>query len=92
MHTTSYFYELLDREQRGILAYHWHPHGPSPITYPHLHVGGQTAPVGLIQAHLPTGRISLVDVVRMTISEFGVTPLRADWQSVLDRAERELPD
>jgi hypothetical protein len=34
----------------------------------------------LHRAHIPTGIISLPAVIRLAISEFGVTPLRDDWQ------------
>jgi hypothetical protein len=34
--------------------------------------------------HLPTGFITLADIVRLLIDEFGVEPLRADWRDVLD--------
>lgn len=85
--TVGYFYTLRDHQGRGVLAYHWHPNGPSPVTHPHLHVGGRTTPIDLRKAHLPTGQVSLVAVVRMAIAELGVAPLRPDWQAVLDRAE-----
>ena len=88
--TDGYVYEVLDRQAREIVSYHWHPAGRSPITVPHLHVGGHTGSVDLSKAHLPTGRVSLVAVIRMTITEFGVEPLRDDWRAVLDRAETVL--
>ena len=86
----GYEYRLRDRAGQDIIAYHWHPIGRSPITYPHLHVGGRTPSVGLSKAHLPTGQVSLAAVVRMAITELGVEPLRPDWREVLDQAEQEL--
>ena len=86
----GYDYSLRERDGVEVLAYHWHPTGPSPVTAPHLHVGGRTAPVDLSKVRLPTGPVSLAAVVRMTIADLGVEPLRPDWHAVLDRAEREL--
>jgi len=86
----AYEYVLLDRAFGEIVAYHWHPSGPSRVTHPHLHIGGRTSPTDLSKVHLTTGRVSLADVVSMAIVELGVEPLRPDWRDVLDRAEREL--
>jgi hypothetical protein len=36
--TFAYSYVLLTGEDE-LLAFHWHPRGPSPVTTPHLHVG-----------------------------------------------------
>lgn len=91
MSTVGYYDELLDAEGRGLLAYHWRPEGPSQVVTPHLHVGGRTSPLDLSKAHLPTGQVSLVAVVRMAITELGVEPLRPDWLVVLDRAESAPP-
>lgn len=37
----------------------------------------------LAQAHLPTRRIALEDVIRLAIEQFGVEPLRPDWDATL---------
>jgi len=87
-----YAYELLDREERELVAYHWHPAGISPVTDPHLHLSGRLAPLDLGpgdapipfgEMHLPTGPVTLADVVRLAITEFAVTPRRSDWETVL---------
>jgi hypothetical protein len=36
--------------------------------------------------HLPTGPVSLADVVRLLIMEFDVAPRRPDWQAILRAA------
>ena len=96
--TTGYRYHVLDLQQREVLAYHWHPEGISPITYPHLHLSGRLSPLdlgprqepaALGEMHLPTGFVTLADVVRLLITEFGIAPRRADWEAILD-AERAL--
>jgi hypothetical protein len=42
-------------------------------------------------AHLPTGPVALRDVVGLAIRDFGVTPLRHDWQAALAAPERTPP-
>ena len=42
----------------------------------------------LDRRHLATGHVLLAMVVRMLIEEFGVAPLRPDWQQVLDQADK----
>jgi len=92
----GYRYAVLDRQDREIIEFHWHPAGSSPITYPHLHLSGRLAPldlgpgiepIRLGEIHLPTaGMITLADVVRLLITELGVGPRRADWERVLAEA------
>ena len=84
--TVGYLYSLRDAEDRDIISYHWHPAGRSDVTFPHRHLGAG-ARVGhrhLANAHLPTGRIALEDVLRLAITAFSVRPLRSDWAEVLD--------
>lgn len=94
----SYEYRLLDREEREILAFHWHPIGLSDVTDPHLHLssrmnpiemGRDQEPLPLADMHIPTGFVALEDVVRLLISEFGIRPRSADWDSML-RENRAL--
>jgi len=89
----GYVHQLLDVDEREILAYHWHPTGVSPVTWPHLRLSGRLPPldVGRGQAsislggkHLTTGPINLSDFVRLLITEFDVQPRRADWAAVLE--------
>ena len=91
--TISYRYQLLDRDRREILAYHWHPTGRSSVTFPHLHLSGRLAPldvgrgqepVALGEMHMSSGYVTFADVVRLLIAEFGVEPRRPDWAAVLD--------
>lgn len=50
----------------------------------------QSSLIDLSKAHLPTEVISLPEVIRMTITEFGVEPLRSDWAAVLAEAARTI--
>ena len=89
--TAGYAYSLRDGDGTEFLAYHWHPTGNSPITYPHLHIGTATTPLDLSRAHLPTGPVTLAAVVRLAIADLGVAPLRPDWRAVLATAELTVP-
>ena len=79
----SYAYEVQHAGGQMIFAYHWHLAGVSPITFPHLHLGGTLAGIDLSKAHLPTGSVTLQDVLRFAILDLGVEPLRDDWPQIL---------
>jgi hypothetical protein len=90
--TIGYWYSLLDRQEREIIAFHWHPAGIRPIVILHLHLSGRLQPLdlgpgaepaALGQMHIPTGPVAFADVVWLLIAEFGVEPRRADWDAVL---------
>lgn len=85
--TVAYMY-VVGVDGSAILAFHWHPVGPSPVRTPHLHVGVdvQVGAVWLGKAHLPTGAVTLADVLGLVLGEFGVRPLRDDWRTVLAEA------
>lgn len=77
--TVGYRYALLDANGRELISYHWHPAGRSNATYPHLHLGEGP----LAHAHIPTGFVTLPDVVRLAIGGLSVRPRRSDWDNVL---------
>lgn len=90
----SYIYSLALREAGEIVAYHWHPAGVGSITSPHFHVGPAMAGTSLQfgtryahRIHFPTGLIPLSSVVWMAIEEFGVHPVREDWQQILTQEQ-----
>ena len=73
------------------------------MAIPHLHLSGRlppldpgpaTEPAALGEIRLPTGFVTLADVVWLLITEFGIAPRRADWEAILaaqpagDRAAR----
>jgi hypothetical protein len=77
-------------DSREIIAFHRHPIQDGAAATPHVHIGpaatGRDAaflPGRFHKTHIPTGNIALEDVIRMLITEFGVEPRRADWESVL---------
>ena len=88
----SYEYRILDLDAREILAFHWHPTGLSNVTDPHLHLSSRLNPIDigrnqellpLADMHIPTGFVTLEDIVRLLITEFGITPRRDDWDNLL---------
>ncbi len=82
----GYEYTLIDAGGREILTYHWHPRGQSSIAFHHLHIehGAQVSREELQTAHLPTGYVSVADILRLLIMDFRAHPRRDDWESVLD--------
>jgi hypothetical protein len=87
--SVGYLYMLIARDGREVIAFHWHPNGRSPVTFPHIHLGpaAMVGHVKLAAAHVPTGRVALADVLHLAISELTVEPQRADWETVLDEAK-----
>jgi hypothetical protein len=92
---TAYSHVLRDLDGNEIVAYHWHPAGISSVRHAHLHLSNQVRPIelgrnqtplSLADMHLATGVVPLAHVVRMLIEEFGVAPLRDDWDAALPRA------
>ena len=74
---------------REIFAYHWHPNERTAITFPHFHFyrGAGAMRDDVRKAHFPTGRIAFEDVLRLVVTQFGVIPLRNDWETILDRTQ-----
>lgn len=71
-----------------VFRLHWHPNGRSPVTYPHLHAALEPKdriPASL-DAHLPTGRMTLEDALRWAF-ELGMPAARSDWAKRLADAE-----
>lgn len=84
----GYDYAVYDSDEREVLVYHWHPRGESSATTPHLHLGhgAQVGRRDVRDAHLPTGHVSLSDLIRLLIEEMGAQPRRQDWDTVLDES------
>lgn len=90
----AYRFDVLDRERREVIAYHWHLHGIGP-SFPHLHVTGRLGNISIGtglpnldigSAHLPTRQAGMAEVARLLIEEFGVAPRLGDWRRVIDGA------
>jgi hypothetical protein len=96
--TVQYVYRFSDSTGKDleVLSFHWRPDDPTPgmITVPHLHIGpalltnqNVIRPKDFHHAHIPTGRVSLESIVRLAITEFGVTPLKANWEALLVKSD-----
>lgn len=84
--TLAYSYSLTSGTGGEIVSYHWHPDSASHVKSPHAHLGhGQLSSGALLtpRTHLPTGRVSLEQVVRSLITEHEVTPRADDWDARL---------
>lgn len=88
----SYVYTVLTRDRVELVSFQWHPYGAGEIEFPHVHIGPALArrdsvvrPGEAHKIHVPTGEVSLADVVRLAITEFGVEPRRDDWEEILNR-------
>jgi hypothetical protein len=81
----AYAYALDGPDGREIIAYHWHPRERTAQASPHIHLGAGIGigdhPIG--QAHLPSGRVALEEVLRLAIADLGAASLRDDWETVL---------
>lgn len=100
--TAAYQYALDDADEREIFAYHWHPHIEDvPYPHLHISRGAVPRAIAtgvelsltqnpllpqLADAHFPTRRIALEDMLRLLIEQFGVVPAREDWDEALRRA------
>jgi hypothetical protein len=84
VHTSAYYYRLDDETDAEILSYHWHPENEEDRD-PHLHLkkGAMIGREELQRAHLPTGRVAIERVILFVIREFGVRPMRPDWEEIL---------
>lgn len=85
--TAEYSDELLDQDERRVMAYHWHPAGRSSVIGPDVPLP-QGSPFRLAESHPPTGWVSRPTVLRFAIEELGVRRLRQDWRHAIDQAEQ----
>lgn len=95
--TREYTYSIA-RTQSGknveFITWHWQPGSKFGRVWPHLHVGpgiaGSSQQIGsrfVHRVHVPTHPVPLSSVVRMTIEELDVRPLRDDWDAVLEEQQ-----
>lgn len=88
--TRGYLYSLRTTSRQVVVDYHWHPSGSSHEKTPHLHIGsaqiGRDAVISEAH-HLPTGRITVEEIIRMAIKEFEIEPYDENWRDTLDLSE-----
>jgi hypothetical protein len=89
----SYVYAIMTRDRVELVSYQWHPHGEGDTDLPHVHIGPAMSRHDSVvrtgeahKIHLPTGEVSLADVLRLAITELEVEPRREDWDAILSRS------
>jgi hypothetical protein len=91
--TRKYMYHVVTDDMTEVILFHWHPDGRSTQQAPHLHVGSsQLTPASVVsrRTHVPTGRVALEAVLELLIRDFGVVPLRTDWEASLAESRRRF--
>jgi hypothetical protein len=82
----QYEYSLVEEDDgQEVLGFHWHPESRGRVNWPHVHVGTSMLAQDAVldrRVHIPTGRVAVEDVLRLAILDFGVEPLRNDWEAV----------
>jgi hypothetical protein len=88
--TLSYIYDIVrecptDPAGEELLAFHWHPDNPQTTDEPHLHLRGGLGRLssGFTKLHIPTGRVTLEDMMIFLVSELGAEP-RAGTEQALE--------
>jgi hypothetical protein len=84
-------YEMQTASGELVWSYHWHP--TSAVRNPHAHIGATQLREDAVlsyRAHYPTGRVSLESVIRVCIAEYGVSPMKPDWDQVIGTRERDF--
>jgi len=91
MTTREYIYLLVTKDVE--VAWHWHPltspRGGDPSTRPHSHIqlpegtASEKARKAITRLHIPSGRVTVEQVVRYIIEECEVKPLHDDWDQML---------
>jgi len=85
--TDSWFFrfEYVSRKIRSKTHPRHHLHLPCT-----LECGGQT--ISLKRAHIPTGWVTLEEVIRFIINDLGVKPKSDDWDKILLKSEEQFRD
>lgn len=93
---TGYNYTIEHPSEGEVVSFQWHPGGEAGIDFPHVHIGpAMSRHDSVVRAgeahkiHLPTGEVSLANVLRLAISELEVEPRRDDWEAILSQAGRQ---
>jgi len=81
---------IRDNRGREIVNAHWNPRNPESRPFPHLHIGASVLDVehphfrdGFASLHIPTGLITVEDIVRFLIEELQVRSSHQDWKTTI---------
>jgi hypothetical protein len=91
--TRKYMYHVVTDDMTEVILFHWHPDGKSTQQGPHLHVGSsQLTRTSVVshKTHVPTGRVALESVLDLLIRDFGVVPLRPEWEALLAESQNRF--
>jgi hypothetical protein len=83
MTTRRYDFTLTQRTKPAELTFgwHWHPASRrSQVVYPHVHVPSAAT---FSTKHIPTGRVSLEDVILFGFAELGVPPANTNAEKIV---------
>jgi len=93
---TAYNYTIEHPSEGEVVSFQWHLGGETGIDFPHVHIGpAMSRRDSAVRAgeahkiHLPTGEVSLADVLRLAITELEVEPRRDDWEALLSHTSSE---
>jgi hypothetical protein len=97
LHTVEYSYHLLEDssfDSRWIVRWEYKSHRRLRNKHPRNHVHIDTVvetpagPMNLDKLHLPTGWVTIEEVIRFLIAELGVPPKTGNWDDELVESER----
>jgi hypothetical protein len=101
LHTLEYGYYIQETaDQRRAALFRWEYASDPPMEHPHQHVQIRTTlassalqhPINLDKVHVPTGWVTIEQVIRFLIADLGVQPPRgADkWEQILHEGEQKF--
>jgi hypothetical protein len=81
-----------EQNDRALISFDWHP--DTRVKSPHIHIGSGALAEGsaLMKAHIPSGRVSVEEVLRFGIDELGVVTLREGWDEALAASQQRFED
>lgn len=94
--TRRYQHEILTEDFGEVVLFHWHPDeeaGQVVRLHPHIHIGPRLLvddPAITRRAHVPSGRVSVEDVIDFAIRDLDATPRRDDWESVINESREKF--
>lgn len=87
--TLKYIYVLWSASPNERIV-DWHYHRRQNNSFEaHLHIRDDAKVTNhcLIDRHIPTGRVSLEDIVRFAVEEVSISPRNENWRIVLEQTE-----
>lgn len=93
----GYNYTIEHPNEGELMSFQWHPGGHAKIEFPHVHIGpAMSRRDSVVRAgeahkiHVPTGQVSLAEVLWLAITDLEVAPRRDDWQAILSRVRSQI--